>query len=390
MFEIRPSQKEGNGTRQIRFQGFLQRYPVTVLGLIITLIVVIGTMYEGAGILPTDGPAGQELMSARELWTYGRISSPRFEALRHQLKERSQREHTAYWQDVYAIDREGELIPKHALLFTIYLTPFYGIFGDVGFLIASAILAIILLISCDRLIEYIAPRTSRIFRALVVLCGTELMLYSGHPSYDIFATTLFLGGLVLTVSSPLLGGLLESCTLFIRPLSIILVGISGPLFIRGWKLKQLRQWLCGVMLGVAGFGVWNTLFFGAPWITVYHRTPGYQDGHEVWNLDVERFSLHEFESDWMSKLFDPHVGLLIYNPVLIFLPYLVWQAIRFRDTVLILILGGILSYGGIVFSYYAWNTSNLGNRFFLIPILLFAIGVLRAFSLQSESTKNRV
>ena len=162
-------------------------------------------------------PASVAADTARHFWKAGNIQDPKFQERYDELINKSRGTKQGFYsQDFFTIGRDGNLYPKHSILFTVLSSVFYGVFGDVGFWILVQVVLFALLSGVYQL----SQRVSSAFATAIVLGATPLCTNFFHFSfvfnYDFFAPACVVWSLVLLPRTPLVAGLIFSLSLYIR------------------------------------------------------------------------------------------------------------------------------------------------------------------------------
>jgi len=223
-----------------------------------------------------------------------------------------------------------------------------------------------------------------------VLSETLTGLFCYMYSYDLHGVVLLVCGLHLMYARPRWGSALVMLSLFVRPTYALLV----PFVLCAWRgMPQRAAHPRDIMLGAGSvlclYLLVNALMWGGPLVTAYHRVVAFgPDGEVFIEHHPQGLNLNVLLSDWGHKLFDSHVGLLPFNPVLIGFPWVCAWAWRcdHRWFALSTLTGSVL-YGLYMFSYERWEASYVGNRFILPSVYLYLLSFIPWFSNLLESVR---
>lgn len=333
----------------------------------------------GIEVTPSDSPAGRVAEVTRSLVERGSLEPETFRAIARQAAESSRALGRPSWQDAFTLGRHGELFPKHALLSAILVVPFFAVFGEAGFWIFQQLAAMLLIFYTFRLASYICDDKVGALALVVITLGTQTVfgLYTYTFSYDLHAALLVIMGLYYLRTRPLWGGLLVGLSVFMRPSHVLLL----PFLLYSWRgegASQRRDGLLGTAAALGLYGFVNHLMYGSPWLTPYQRLPGFDAQGQMLLMPHEvGFSLQTLCHDWGDKLFSSKVGLILFNPVVILVPFcfivIGWHKER---RFLALTLSASLFYALYVFSYSAWPWSHLGNRYLMPSIYLSLLSLM--------------
>jgi hypothetical protein len=270
-----------------------------------------------------------------------------------------------------ALGRSGAWYPKHPILMPIVALPFVAAFGIPGTLVFNLLVLALLALALMRLARQAARPWPAACASFLLIAGSFLREYGYNFSPDLFATLIFVLGLLWLVRGrDAAGGLLlglavcaKITNLFLWPLGVLYSG-----WCRGWR-GVLRA-----ALGSAGplvaLGALNLALFGSPFVTSYDRNIVMEDGRMTTVSHRGLFDRGVLDGV-TGELLDPIHGLLPTSPVLFLaLPgsVLLFRK-RPREALLYLAVAEFLL---LLFATYRyWSSSHYGNRF-LMPLVAVA------------------
>ncbi len=363
---------------------------------IMLILVNLFMVYKGLDYF-VAGPGYQVSLTTLGIINQHSLESERFNKLHEYLIEFTASNGESYTQDMYSLSVAGKFIPKHALLYSVLCVPFVAIFGLGGFLIVSDLLIIALFYAVISFSSFYSNnnRNFNLLNIILFFWGTQIIDYSFGPQYDVLATVQILLGLSLIFSRPLLGGAILTSSIFIRVTNICLV--IPLLFLsldKGLERKTTKIISTRFLGGLVVIIIWsvvNTVLWGGPLTTAYSRLPMYSKGHFVFDPTNFVFSYEILRQKLFEKFFDPTVGLITKNPIILVFP-LACRALYLKGYKLdmLIILFTILSQIILFFSYQYWDSSHSGNRFLFGPIMIsyaISLAYFRGFSLKSLKNK---
>ena len=320
-----------------------------------------------------EGPAARVAEASRAIWQEGSFVPRGFIAIRDEVQSRSAKNGTLFNQDVFALGKHGELLPKHSWFSMVMGALFYGAFGEPGFWIFHHLAAFLLIAFTGLIGAQLSERDTTLPVLVGALAGTQMIFHIVTFAIDIHAACLVLAALWLAKDSPLLGGALSVLSWFARPALILLL----PLTLLFWRIEDrshtaLLRSMVGAAIGAAVVLVTNMFFFGEWFTSIYHHLPLFKAG--IMGIDPHPIGFNPLvlSADWSKKLFDADIGLLRWNPILLAFPYVIWrtttQSRRLPGFMLLLSSALFALY---IFSYPMWHMTHSGNRFLFPSIFLF-------------------
>lgn len=361
-----------------------RQFRLFIVGFLLSLTLqALFTFLSGHGPV-TGGPPSELAETSRRLWRGESISQPEYYQLKFQLEQQSASDGKAYWQDVFALSRNGQLVPKHCILLSALAAPFYGIFGEAGFWLFNLLCALLLIASIYLVAKRLWGDSQAKLSALLCALGTQYFVHTYSFSYDLLAATLVLGGLACIESTAVWGSFLIVSSCIVRISCLVL---AAPLLFVHFIFARKSQRFAIIMGSCAGLFLncfINYLLWGEPFSTAYQHLPYFSAGTMQLDLSSHFISLSVLLSDWVRKLIGSDVGLILYNPALLLLPFALHKifysatyAFENRTKAVFYALAA-LAYSALTFSYSMWMLSSPGNRFLLpaIYILISLISVL--------------
>jgi hypothetical protein len=181
------------------------------------------------------------------------------------------------WSNV-SVGVEGEWYPKHSYVMPVVSTPFFLVWGSNGLLAFNALMMLLGLYAGYRLAERHAPPLPSAVAVFIVAASPLVPYLTYAYSHDVFYGALVVGGLALLAHERFAtGGFLLGLSVFAKLTNAILILPMIP-----WLLgRNRRAWTLAAVAGAVPVGIYaaaNTIMFGAPWITSYHRILTVRDG----------------------------------------------------------------------------------------------------------------
>lgn len=351
--------------------------------LLIQLSVTFAALARGIQVLP-EGPAVRIADTSRAIARGEPIRLPSYTELDRTLRAESAAAHALVWNDYFALGRDGTLLPKHPFIVSLCGALLYRLAGENGFLILAQLwlfagalgtVALVLRYSTYRTRSDDAVQERIALRTICLIWGlTQTIFYVPNFSYDLMNTAVIVTGLALAGTLPVVSGFLVGASALVRPSNLLLVP-AAPFLVamEGQPRSRIIGAACGAAFALVLFGAMNTIFWGGPLTTAYHRNVSHIDGELVVGSHGKDFDPGESLRNLPKKLFDLRVGLVTYNPVLLVLPFALIGLRRHparRPLYAITAIAGVqLAY---VFSYWGWYGSLRGNRF-LFPAIYCSI-----------------
>ncbi|MDZ4784906.1 MAG: hypothetical protein SGJ02_02405 [bacterium] len=346
------------------------------MSILATLTVSLCSYLKKLPILP-EGPAVQIAAVTRSLWEEGTLHPEHFSKIYVKAAELSRVNSTVVWQDVFAIDKHGELIQKHSLFSAIAAVPFYAIFGNFGFWLFQLLFTLLLLLSTYKIVEELNQSGLPWSTFVATTLLSQTLFYSYDFSYELHGCALIMAGLWISLSHPFWGGILLGLSVFVSPANILL---ALPLAFL--KVKSSKS-TASIILSLLGLGIISILFlitnyllWGNPFSTAYSNLLSFHNGEAIYSAHPIGFNLEVFKSNWPEKIFSSE-GILPYNLSFIALPFAIkasWQHVE-RSFLLRCFLVG-LAFNLYIFSYPMWATTFYGNRYIFTGIYLYLLSLI--------------
>lgn len=279
-----------------------------------------------------------------------------------------------YWQDRYVLTIQNQLLPQHAALARILLSPFVCTLGEDGVRVAMGFCLLGIFFGAWLIHSALSSdKASPILLLLSIALGTHILLTGAGMNYDHFYSAVLLLGLGFSLyGKSLIGGSFLGLTMLIRPNALAFYPfVFLVLLLKKRSRLYIFEWCIGVGSFVLLLLILQWYLFGSPFSTFYHAMPMYDHGSVKLNVEPASMSLSVLIQDWLEKLFDYRVGILLWNPALLVslvLTPFIWRRINKCEWVLI---SGILLQVGIVFSRNAWAMSFVGNRYLQGFVVIF-------------------
>lgn len=321
------------------------------------------------------GPALAISQVTKSLTNSGSFTPRFFSEIYQQAIDLSAKSSSRVWQDVFALDKHGQLRSKHSIFSSVVAVPFYLFFGDTGFWIMQQLFLLWLLYSTFSIVTELTGRALPWSTLLATYFMSQTIFYSYSFSYDLHACSLIIGGLHLKRKFPFIGGVVMALALFVRPSLILLI---PPLLFANDKSDNVSQWLrtgLGVTLVILINGLLNYTWWGSPFLTSYHNIPAFHNGTMISSQHPLGFDLDVLFSNMMEKLLSPQ-GLLPYNLSFIALPWVLTYTWKQKDPFRLLCLLSAAIYTFYIFSYPMWKVTDFGNRFLFPAIYLYLLSFI--------------
>jgi hypothetical protein len=365
-----------------------------VVGAYVLIVSAIGLFARSQGFaFLQPNPYYFVADTVRSLWELGSLErAGNAEVYPLQLEKSRLDPGKTYWQDIFSLGRNGELILIRGVLMSFVAVPFYALFGDFGFWLMSQLQLFLVLFAVFRIARRLSsPRTALLLCGLL-LVGSPLLRYSYQFSYDVFATALVLCGLDLLRTRPLLGSVLMSAAVETR----FNYALFLPFLLPAWLpcYEDRKRALAGIVAGAALAGAamlaLNYRLWGHPLTTGYQRILGFKDGAAVLRQVASGMGLGVFASEWGKKLFGSDDGLLRYNPILALFPFgLVLARANRLASFYYAVAGAVLAQVILVYSLSVWSHHGNASRYLLPAIVLAALCGTPALHAWRESIQKR-
>jgi len=319
----------------------------------------------GFPVVPINTPAERAVEAANSLLNSGTLQAPEYHMLKDKILNDAKETGKSFFQDVFALGTNNELYPKHSLVPIFGAVLGVAIAGDYGPLLIQNIFAFLLFLSIWSIINNVAPPKG-ISILLMLMFGTQLFfsLTCYVYTYDLHGLTFLFGGLALAKCHPVLGGFVAGLSVLVRPTYILYL----PMIPAFWSMnhRKIFTTILGIVSAILLFFTINTILFGSPYTTSYHRAPiitpdglSFAVTHPIGlNFDI-------LFSDITVKLFDKQKGLITYNLLYLLVPWCLVGFIKkptFKSGILLTEIVIPIIY---FFSYEMWNSTSMGNRFLL-------------------------
>ena len=360
--------KEDKPEREISLHSF-----ILSVALILSTISIFS--YSSSVQFLPEGPSRVLAEGARNMWDHLTLESQRYRPLFDELLKTSKEEGSIIWQDVFSLTSYGQLIPGHCPYYSLLSAPAYGVFGDFGFWLLNNTLIILSALAFFVLLKrYLGRPPSSL--VLTVSALLPLPLWSYSFGFDTFGVFLIMVGMASLASHPYWEVFLTSASLFIRPTNILFLGclIFEP------KSESRRKSLMGATFGLILWFLSNRFLWGSAFRTSRERMPRFINGAVEFYFPT--FNSDILLTDWLSKLLSPYHGLLVYSPLLFFIPFSLY-ALRGHKFFHIFLAWNFLFLinAVLIFSFDCWNCTSVGNRYLMpwiqiisVPILIFLEG----------------
>ncbi len=282
----------------------------------------------------------------------------------------------------YAVDKEGNLVPKHSPFLPLLGLPWAALFGFNGLLMLNFLIGLGVVT-----LALFTMRNSRNNLSPVILAATFLQPVFLHYIYnfspDLLATFLLVASFSAAVARrEFLFGLLSAMMVLIRPIFAVQVLLGFLPSTRRWR------YLAGTILPLLAWGTYNQIIFGAPWITGYQRVAVstgtgivIQSHAQLLNFDPLRM---------ISILFSYPMGFLFTSALSLWQIFLLLQRRQYPRRLYLFLLLTVLWPFLFLWFYSPWAASSFGNRF-LLPVsgvLIFSWS-LRGWKEQTASGPGR-
>lgn len=294
------------------------------------MVAVAALLYLGAtacfirqvGVHPFINHGGAFALQegARAFWEHGTLAAESFRKMHEDAVAQSTACGCGYWQDVYAMGVDGQHYPARAIILAVIAAPFVGVGGEFGLWLLNSVLFIGIATAFFTLCMLKTSVRPALCATVLLICGTSLSGYDYGIHYDLWAIFLLLISLVLVDRHQLIAGLLVALMTEIRPTHLLFLPLLCCAVGHGQGERSVRRVgrvAQGAMLGLLVVGAINFSLWGLPWTTGFQRMLNYDSGSFVFYKLHTRLDLNELFSDWLSKLFDPRLGVLCTNPVVI-------------------------------------------------------------------------
>jgi len=357
-----------------------------LVAVIVALALVATGFLRKGGVQPFLNYGGALAMhdSALSLWNQGTLAAESFRNLHNDIIARSAACGCRYWQDIYGLGADKLLYPARAVILSVIASPFVGLAGELGLWLLNSILFVGVVCAFFILSAAHSSGRAALCATFLFISATSLIGYDFGLHYDLWALFLLLLALVLVSRYPVVAGFLLALMIEIRPTHLLFL----PLLLCAFKSeagevipsRSLRA-VIGATLGLLLVGVINWALWGLPWVTGFQRMVNYDSGTIVFKPNHPLLDPSELLSGWIAKLFDPEIGIISANPVVIlgivgFLFCQAWPR-RWRAGVFIVSLLQLLIFA----SDQSWASNGNLLRYILPSVALLSMGMAPLFDL---------
>lgn len=331
------------------------------------------TLYLSGDLVTPPGPSVAIASTTRAIWDNGSLTSRHAQAVFEAAQALSQSMQSEVWQDVFARDARGNLVPKHSVISSLIAAPFYGLFGETGFWVCQQFFLLVLSYCFYRCVTALAgapvPLTSLFALCLLFPAFTTSYTFS----YELHGIAFIVAGLLVSRTHPFLGGLVLGCSVFVRPSHILVI---VPLLFAWRDPRHLGGVIKGGLGALCAFSalcLYNFILWGDPFTTAYSHLPLFHRGDLTIQKHPVGLDLHEFTRDWNGKLFGPE-GLFSRWGTVVTIPCAIWMTLRSSRR---MFFGSCLIAAALntafFLSYSMWDPKGFPHRFFLPSIILCLI-----------------
>lgn len=271
------------------------------------------------------------------------------------------------WSNV-SLGVDGQYYPKHAIVLPIIATPAFALFGWDGLLLVNVLLLVAALWSAFRIASrYVAPEV-----AAAVVFGLAAMPVFTRSAYSYSNDVLYAALVAGSIERWLAGrmgwsGLLLGLSIWAKATNAVFALPMGAALL--WQ-KRWRD--LGVLVGVSAIPVGmylllNTVMFGGPLVTSYHRILVTREGVAVVHSHGDNFS-RAYKTGLGELWKDRFEGLNVNASLaLLGLPGL-WPLLRLAPALAVVLT---LSMAGYLLIYAPFEYTYA--RFFLPWAVLLAV-----------------
>lgn len=188
------------------------------------------------------------------------------------------RDLTDDWSNV-ALGRNGGWYPKHPVLLPVLALPLYLLYGTVGTLLTNVLLNLLFILLVFRLARRVARVEMAAVAAILVAAQPFVLRVSYSFSNDILGADLLLGAIeCVLLQRAGAAGVLAGLSIWARMPNVTFVPalMAFGYAAGGWPIVWRAVRFTALPLGA--FALWNTWFFGAPWVTSYHAVLVREEG----------------------------------------------------------------------------------------------------------------
>lgn len=188
----------------------------------------------------------------------------------------------AGWSNV-SLGVDGKtLYPKHPFLLPIFAMPLFWLWGYFGLLVVNAgLVAVTLWLAFRVAARYAAPLPA----AIVAGMFAALPLFTeGAYSYsnDVFYAALLLAGVDRFLAGKMVwSGLLFGLAVWAKVTNALFVLPFGVWLLTTRRWRDVLRFVVAASLPIVAYAIVNTIWFGAPQTTAYHRIVVRENGQPV-------------------------------------------------------------------------------------------------------------
>jgi hypothetical protein len=182
------------------------------------------------------------------------------------------------WSNV-ALGRDGGWYPKHPILLPLLAVVPYKLYGPQGTLVANVLLNLAFVLLTFLLGRRVAHPAAAALVAAGVACVPFVVDMSYTFSNDLLGAVLLLGAVELALARRFgLAGVLAGLAVWSR---VTNVAFLPAVALAGWSAggwRGVARAAAFALVPLSAYALLNTVLFGAPWVTSYHRVIVREDG----------------------------------------------------------------------------------------------------------------
>lgn len=222
------------------------------------------------------------------------------------------------WSNV-SVGTDGEWYPKHSYLMPVFSTPLFVLFGPSGLLLFNCIALTLALFSGYLLAARITPPLASAVAVLMIGTSPLIPYLAYNYSHDVFCAALLTGGCALLAGRRwALGGLLLGLSVYAK-VTVLLIALPMGLALTGLNRRAIGLTVLWAAIPLAVYALLNTLMYGNPLTTSYHRILTARDGIQTvvsygtafdtpFAQGYERFFSHSHEGEVVESAIIPFYG----------------------------------------------------------------------------------
>lgn len=348
---------------------------ISLVFAVCSILISLIARSKGIELLP-DNPTRNVAQTSMAFWETGHLSHPElYRTFESVVTLSKSSPNTLVWQDRFSLSSHGQLLPKHAVMFAVVISPTYGLFGEFCFWLINQLSLVAILFGIYALCAVFTSERSSLVASFLFAFGTQILLMLYGFNYDLSAAAAILWSFLLARKWCVAAPILIILAFLIRPTNI-LFGLLVPIWLY-FSVEQSNErkhaavryfisfWVCALPVLIVNFLLW-----GAPISGAYARLPTFSNGEILFDTTTHVFSASLLLNSFLARMiFGPDSVVWWYPASMLSVLGLV-RAIRTRR--LTYSLGSLLLtaflFGGLMMGFPSWE--GIGSWRFILPSVI--------------------